>query len=140
MLKTSIDPACTGQFSSLFLDYINQKENLKPFYNLYPSIDNFEKALENRKFPQQNREILVRVLESQYTSAGLESPSIPLLGNDTTYTVTTGHQLNLMTGPLYFIYKIVSTVNLAERLKKEYPSMILCRYTGWLQKIMTLQK
>ena len=121
MLKTSIDPACTGQFSSLFLDYINQKENLKPFYNLYPSIDNFKKALENRKFPQQNREILVRVLESQYTSAGLESPSIPLLGNDTTYTVTTGHQLNLMTGPLYFIYKIVSTVNLAERLKKEYP-------------------
>jgi len=122
MLKTSIDPACTGQFSSLFLDYINQKDNLKPFYNLYPSLDNFKKSIENRKFPQHNRKVLVKALEDQYASSGLESPSIPLLAKNTTYTVTTGHQLNLMTGPLYFIYKIISTVNLSERLKKEYPA------------------
>ena len=38
-----------------------------------------------------------------------------------TYTVTTGHQLNIFTGPLYFIYKIFSTINLTEILKKKYP-------------------
>ena len=38
-----------------------------------------------------------------------------------TFTVTTGHQLNLFTGPLYFIYKIVSTINLAKSLQKAYP-------------------
>ncbi|HCD87500.1 MAG TPA: bacillithiol biosynthesis cysteine-adding enzyme BshC, partial [Algoriphagus sp.] len=39
-----------------------------------------------------------------------------------TFTVTTGHQLNLFTGPLYFIYKIVSTIKLAEELNKAYPN------------------
>ncbi|WP_416171478.1 bacillithiol biosynthesis protein BshC [Algoriphagus boritolerans] len=38
-----------------------------------------------------------------------------------TFTVTTGHQLNLFTGPLYFIYKIVSTINLAKNLQSAYP-------------------
>src|SRR5699024_3475973 len=36
-------------------------------------------------------------------------------------TVTTGHQLNLFTGPLYFLYKIVSAINLAKQLKNKYP-------------------
>lgn len=38
-----------------------------------------------------------------------------------TFTVTTGHQLNLFTGPLYFLYKIISTINLTKDLKKAYP-------------------
>jgi len=122
MLKTSIDPDCTGQFSKFFLDYISQKEKLKPYYNKFPKIENFQQAIEKRSFPQHHRDVLVEVLESQYTKAGVESPSIKLLQDSNTFTVTTGHQLNLMTGPLYFIYKIVSTINLAERLKKEYPA------------------
>ena len=44
-----------------------------------------------------------------------------MLANKNTFTVTTGHQLNLFTGPLYFLYKIVSAINLAARLKKEFP-------------------
>ena len=40
-----------------------------------------------------------------------------------TFTITTGHQLCLFTGPLYFIYKIISTINLTERLRKEF-----CQY------------
>ncbi|KEO73310.1 bacillithiol biosynthesis cysteine-adding enzyme BshC [Anditalea andensis] len=121
MQKTSIDPDCTGQFSTFFLDYIYQKENLKPFYKLFPKIENFKQAIRERSFPQQYREVLAGVLENQYAEAGLESTSIGLLRESNTFTVTTGHQLNLMTGPLYFIYKIVSTINLAERLKREYP-------------------
>src|SRR5690606_31373268 len=33
----------------------------------------------------------------------------------------TGHQLNIFTGPLYFIYKIVTAINLAKELKTAYP-------------------
>lgn len=38
-----------------------------------------------------------------------------------TFTITTGHQLNLFTYPLYFIYKIISTINTCIELKESYP-------------------
>jgi bacillithiol biosynthesis cysteine-adding enzyme BshC len=63
-------------------------------------------------------------MEQQYSEIekGEEvSANIKALSNENTFTVTTGHQLNLFTGPLYFLYKIVSTINLASALKKEYP-------------------
>jgi uncharacterized protein YllA (UPF0747 family) len=47
--------------------------------------------------------------------------NIKLLNNLNTFTITTGHQLNLFTGPLYFLYKIVSTINLCKELKSEFP-------------------
>ncbi|MFN6946877.1 MAG: bacillithiol biosynthesis cysteine-adding enzyme BshC, partial [Cytophagaceae bacterium] len=47
--------------------------------------------------------------------------NIELLKDAKTFTVTTGHQLNLMTGPLYFIYKILTAIRLAEALKVKYP-------------------
>ena len=47
--------------------------------------------------------------------------NIDLLISENTFTITTGHQLCLMTGPLYFIYKIVSTINLCIKLKEKYP-------------------
>jgi uncharacterized protein YllA (UPF0747 family) len=47
-------------------------------------------------------------------------PSVDLR-DENTFTVTTGHQLNIYTGPLYVIYKLVSTINLARALKAAYP-------------------
>ena len=44
-----------------------------------------------------------------------------MLKNENTFTITTGHQLNLFTGPLYFLYKIISVINLSEQLKETYP-------------------
>jgi bacillithiol biosynthesis cysteine-adding enzyme BshC len=48
--------------------------------------------------------------------------NIDLLKLDNTFSVTTGHQLCMFTGPLYFIYKIISTINLCEQLTAKYPS------------------
>lgn len=121
MIKNSIDPACTGQFSKFFLDYIHQNEKLKPFYNLFPSIENFQKVIDQRNFSTDKRHILAEVLKKQYSQIGEDHPNVALLKKSNTFTVTTGHQLNLMTGPLYFIYKIISTINLAEKLTKAFP-------------------
>ncbi|MFZ4680376.1 MAG: bacillithiol biosynthesis cysteine-adding enzyme BshC, partial [Flavobacterium sp.] len=63
--------------------------------------------------------------ENQYKGFQISEATranISLLYNSKTFTITTGHQLNLFTGPLYFLYKIVSTINLCNTLKKEYPS------------------
>ena len=123
MLKSSLDPACTGLFSSLFLDYIHKEESVKQFYKEFPDLEQFKKTLPNKHFEQEKRDRLVKVLEKQYE--GFEGSrvkgNIQQLKQANTFTVTTGHQLNLMTGPSYFIYKIVSTIALADKLKKENP-------------------
>lgn len=109
-------------FSSLLLDYLDEKPNLKNLYQNSPSITGFKNQLVDKKaFPASHRKVLVEVLQDQYQ--GVEkAPSIEKLLDDNTFTVTTGHQLNLMTGPLYVIYKIVSTINLAKQLKAAYPA------------------
>lgn len=110
----------TGGFSPLFLDYLSKKDNLNFLYNQYPDLDGFEKVVAQRKFDSANRINLVQALQNQYI--GIESaPDFSLLLNEKCFTVTTGHQLNIFTGPLYVIYKIVSTINLAKTLKKQYP-------------------
>ena len=114
----------TGRFSPLFLDYINKKEDLQPFYNAYPNIANFGKIITERTFSEEKRTSLVQVLHAEYGQLRITDAvdfNIHSLQNERTFTVTTGHQLNIFTGPLYFIYKIASVVNTCRELKKAYP-------------------
>jgi bacillithiol biosynthesis cysteine-adding enzyme BshC len=114
----------TGQFSKFFLDYIDGKESLKPFYSHLPKLESFGAAIEAKHFPAENRGILHQALLEQYTGVEVSdvvSQNIESLLSEKTFTVTTGHQLNLFTGPLYFIYKLVSAINLAKKLKDAYP-------------------
>lgn len=124
MKLEKIDLEEANCFSSIFLDYINQDEKLRPFYQHYPSLENFEKQIEAKSsFDKQKRQLLQEIINKQYE--GLEKSgqfieNLKLLEDEKTFTVTTGHQLNIFTGPLYFIYKIVTTINLAARLKEKY--------------------
>lgn len=116
----------SGYFIPLMNDYLDQKEHLQSLYNRFPSIENFEGQIAEKKsnYPDSNREVLYSVLKKQYDSiaiSALTSNNIEDLKNSNTFTVTTGHQLNLFTGPLYFLYKIISTINLTKELKKAYP-------------------
>lgn len=106
------------------LDYISGKESIQPFYNNPHTIEGYKKQLEEKQFSDENRTVLVDALIHQYKDIDpiLEvQQNIESLKQPNTYTVTTGHQLNLFTGPLYFIYKIVSTINLAKELKQNFP-------------------
>lgn len=116
----------TNSFSSFFLDYIQQKETLKKFYSFFPELKNFEAQIQSKKkiFPDAHRQTLVTVLQSQYknlTQKEAVKSNINLLTLPNTFTITTGHQLNIFTGPLYFIYKIVTVINACKELKKKYP-------------------
>ena len=111
-------------FSSFFLDYIREKPFLQSFYNAFPTIDNFEKTIVKRDFAETQRKILYEVLQCQYEDLSVNnvvSQNIISLLNANTFTITTGHQLNIFTGPLYFIYKIVTVINTCKQLKKKYP-------------------
>ncbi|TDB60447.1 bacillithiol biosynthesis cysteine-adding enzyme BshC [Arundinibacter roseus] len=111
----------TGQFPALLLDYLDQKIELKEFYSVLPSVEGAFEAIKNRQeFDPEKRKTLVQVLQKQYE--GLPStPDLEPLLDANTFTVTTGHQLNIFTGPLYVIYKIVTTLALARQLKETYP-------------------
>lgn len=116
----------TNSFSSFFLDYINQKPSLAPFYQAFPTIENFKKQLElkGQSFKKENRTILVDRLTFQYQGfeiSTLVKNNLSALLDDKTFTVVTGHQLNIFTGPLYFIYKIVTVINTCKNLKAAYP-------------------
>ena len=117
----------SGYFSSLMNDYLDQNPNLQSLYNRFPNLENFETQIKEKKtnYANENRAVLVSALKNQYakinaTTATLDN--INLLNNSNTFTVTTGHQLNLFTGPLYFLYKIISTINLTKELKVKYPA------------------
>ncbi|WP_378187118.1 bacillithiol biosynthesis cysteine-adding enzyme BshC [Aquimarina sp. W85] len=117
----------SGYFSSLIMDYLDQKSQLKSFYNRFPSIEQFSDQIAEKKqsYDPDTRAILVSALEKQYEGIDASSATksnIQALKKDITFTITTGHQLNLFTGPLYFLYKIVSAINLSKRLKATYPT------------------
>ncbi len=116
----------THYFSSLICDYLEEKETLQPFYNRFPNLDNFKAQIEEKQqqFSPEFREVLSQSLQTQYNNVAISESTernINLLKDTKTFTVVTGHQLNLFTGPLYFFYKIMSTINLCNTLKETYP-------------------
>ena len=114
--------ASLNAFSTLLLDYLAEKPALKAFYGNGPLLANFKEQISEKKgFSSENRAILQTVLTEQYAAIGAEMPAVDIR-DENTFTVTTGHQLNIYTGPLYVIYKLVSTINLARALQKAYPA------------------
>lgn len=114
----------TGYFSKIVNDYMQEKEALRPFYEHTVSKSGIENAIESRKqFPQQ-RTILTAQLSIQYDGLTMHSSvaeNIAKLNNDNSFTITTAHQPNIFTGPLYMMYKILHTIKLAKSLKKDFP-------------------
>lgn len=124
MKATYIDYSDTGSFSKTLLAYLADADSLKPFYGERPTLEGF-KAQIARKQDFAHRQLLHEQLQDQYLGMFDEAPlvaqNIDLLKDKNTFTVTTGHQLNIFTGPLYFIFKIVTAIRLAEDLKNAYP-------------------
>src|SRR5690606_18005180 len=107
MLHQKLPLAATRAFSSFFLDYIRQNESLRPFYHRYPTLSNFKDQIDEKSkvFPQTHRDVLVATLKKQYDGIAISDAvafNLDSLSDSKTFTVTTGHQLNIFTGPLYF--------------------------------------
>lgn len=115
----------TNYFSGLILDYLKEKEKLKPFFSRFPHPENFKGQIEEKSsFSPENRKVLTRILKEQYSKEDASEATvqnIEALSKGNSFTVVTGHQLNIFTGPLYFLYKIFSTINLTSILKEKYP-------------------
>mgnify|MGYP001593215938 CR=1 FL=1 len=125
MLSTQFLPLKKELLNPLVYDYLSQKKELSGLYNFFPDKIGFKKALASIHKNKYNRTVLVAELTEQNkkvkNTSSLSENSTQLLLKENTFTITTGHQLCLFTGPLYFIYKIFSVINLSEKLKEEFP-------------------
>lgn len=88
--------------------------------------EHIEKQFELKKnsFSKENRDVLCRIMSGQHSNFALsekQQRNLESLKNDNTFTVTTGHQLNLFSGPVFFVYKILQTIKLADFLNAKYP-------------------
>lgn len=126
MQKFTFKRQDTGLFTDQQLNLACQQEQLLPFINRVFSKANFEQQIASKKqqFSDNKRTVLAATLTENYakiTTADKVKANIAALKESTTFTVTTGHQLSLFTGPIYFIYKILHVIRLAEELSLEYP-------------------
>lgn len=122
MVKENISFKDTGLFSQLMVDYVTQQEKLQPFYNHFPSEDQFIAQTRIKKESYNNRKVLCDSLLSQYANSKIHSKvleNLQALQDENTFTITTGHQLNLFTGPLYFVYKILCVIRMCEELNQK---------------------
>ncbi len=114
----------TGYFSPLVTDYVGGHENLHPFYNYAPNAEGLDKAINDRATFPIDREILTATLKRQYEQLPPQpetEKNIQSLLSENTFTVCTAHQPNLLTGYLYFVYKILHAIKLARQLNEQYP-------------------
>lgn len=109
----------TGFFSKTVTDYVQGNSPLQAFYKHPVSIEGIKTAIEERKNFSTNRQLLVTALKKQYSTVAASekvNKNIEKLLAENTFTITTAHQPNIFTGHLYFVYKILHTVKLAEFL------------------------
>jgi bacillithiol biosynthesis cysteine-adding enzyme BshC len=103
--------------------YATQDERLRPFYQYAPNLASFKQAIIDKQKQPIDRETLVAALKNQYKTLSQNKKvnnNIEALLDEHTFTVTTAHQPSLFGGPLYFIYKIISTIKLARILNSNY--------------------
>ena len=108
----------------LVKDFLNQK--IEGFEENTFSFNNFKKQIhvKQNSFTQEQREVLSNVFKQQLSALTLSSKQKENIGNLkrlNTFTITTGHQLNLFSGPAFFVYKILQTVKTCTDLKQSFP-------------------
>ena len=112
------------QLSQKDIAYATKHPKLRPFYKYDTTLAAFDKVMADKSKDSTNRSVLVEVLQAQYEQLDISEATkanIAALAEATTFTITTAHQPSLATGPLYYIYKIVSAIHLCRSLNKTYP-------------------
>lgn len=119
-----LDHSVSKLVNPLVTEYLSGSNWANNLVHFPFSLEGMDAAMEHRaNFP--HRQLLVERLLAQNATLDLTDATkenIEALRENKTFCVTTGHQLCLLTGPLYFIHKIVSTIKLAEMMKERHPN------------------
>ena len=114
--------------SPLIKDYLSGKLS-NSWYNRIADIKNVRAQIDEKSstYNHDFRLVLCDEIKKSYDALNIDLEgslvleNLELLKEKNSYTVTTGHQLNLFTGPVFFMYKILHTIVLCEKFRSEYP-------------------
>ncbi|MBT8233364.1 MAG: bacillithiol biosynthesis cysteine-adding enzyme BshC [Bacteroidia bacterium] len=104
--------------------YYTKSTIFKNFLNYDFDYNEFPKVIAQRKEFGIDRQLLKTVIKAQYEDIICSSKTqnhIDSIDQDNCFTITTAHQPSLFTGPLYYVYKILSTINLCNQLQTDFP-------------------
>lgn len=122
-------------FKDLFQAYIQSTQDpehsspsnpIRQLFGQMPNLDGLSQQIAHKSsFPGPHRQTLSEVLQASYAQYDLlheqTQAQIKQLEKPNTFTVTTGHQLNVALGPAYLPYKLLGIIQLAEKLKQAHP-------------------
>lgn len=80
--------------------------------------------VKKQSYTSVDRKILHEVVTEQMKGlslSNLQRQNLEFLAKHNTFTITTGHQLNLFSGAVFFVYKILQTIKIADYLSREFP-------------------
>jgi len=124
MKHSYIDFEIVPYLSKKDISYQTDFKTWKEFAKYEPKFDNFETAIIEKSKQSFDRELLCEVLSKQYDQIETDErvrSNITKLSQANTFTIVTAHQPSLLTGPLYYIFKICSIINLCDQLQQKYP-------------------
>ncbi len=100
----------------LFADFTYHFDRVAQFYGHSPHSDeSIREAAAEMNYPDERRAALVEALRHQND----DSPSLRELAKPGTMAVVSGQQVGLFSGPAYTIYKAMSAVRIAARLREQ---------------------
>tara|TARA_B100000989_G_scaffold275771_1_gene235565 strand:- start:3895 stop:5502 length:1608 start_codon:yes stop_codon:yes gene_type:complete len=104
--------------------FISGDKKVLRYIDSFYSTKNIAKHSENKikNYKVEQREILIKSIKNQYSKIHISkktSNNISSLIKSNTFCITTGHQLNLFTGPLMVIFKIAQVISICKKLNSE---------------------
>ena len=113
-----LHPSDIKVWPKLISELVQNPERFTGLHNGLASAERLTDAANNRLFDPAHRAVLVEALQTQYAHVGIDaSAALAKLSQETTKTITTGHQLNLAGGPLFFLVKIAAVIRSAQELE-----------------------
>ncbi|MCR9172779.1 MAG: bacillithiol biosynthesis cysteine-adding enzyme BshC [bacterium] len=126
MQQLSINRGDSGWFSEQHLRLVYDQQSFEKYITEPFSKEALIRQIARKsdQFGKDARESLQKALQQQYAGHST-SPAVDhnlnSLTSDKTFTITTGHQLSLFTGPLYFVIKILHVIKMCEEMNADFP-------------------
>ena len=104
----------------LFTDFLYDFERVAPYYGYPPQPSAVPSAARKVRIDAKHRQTLVDALGEQNIEAGpAMAAHLDLLGREETVVVVAGQQVGLYGGPIFAVFKALTAIRLAERLRSE---------------------